>query len=119
MPESFMRIWKSKIQNLNAESQDSTSKTQNLKSEIHHSSCPPSEGTFSQEDIIASRLRVTKVLPFQQASLPFVNNLFLAAISGFLLVFAFPNWGLWSLGWVGVAPLIMAVAREQKFWRSM
>ncbi len=105
MPESYMRGWKSKIQN--------------LKFKIQNSSFPPSEGTFSQEDIIASRLRVTKVLPFQQSSPPFVNNLFLAAISGFLLVFAFPNWGLWSLGWVGVAPLMMAVAREQKFWRSL
>lgn len=84
----------------------------------NQSSCPPSEGTFSEEDIIASRLRVTKVLPFQQASPPFINNLWLAIVAGFLLVLAFPNWGLWSLGWVGTAPLVMAVAREQKFWRS-
>jgi apolipoprotein N-acyltransferase len=93
------------------------SKIQNPKSKIQ-SSCPPTEGTFSEEDIIASRLRVTKVLPFQQASPPFINNLWLAIVSGVLLVLAFPNWNLWSLGWVGTAPLIMAVAREQKFWRS-
>jgi apolipoprotein N-acyltransferase len=93
------------------------SKIQNPKSKVQ-SSCPPGESTFSEEDIIASRFRVTKVLPFQQASPPFLNNLWLAIASGLLLILAFPNWNLWSLGWVGVAPLVMAVAREQKFWRS-
>ncbi len=93
------------------------SKIQNPKSKVR-SSCPPGESTFSEEDIIASRFRVTKVLPFQQASPPFLNNLWLAIASGVLLILAFPNWNLWSLGWVGVAPLLMAVAREQKFWRS-
>ena len=39
--------------------------------------------------------------------------------SGLLLVFAFPDWNLWSLGWVGTAPLIMAVIRERRFWRSL
>ncbi len=102
-PKRFIKGYKSKIQN--------------PKSKVQ-SSCPPGETTFSEEDIIAARFRVTKVLPFQQASPPFLNNLWLAIASGFLLVLAFPNWNLWSLGWVGVAPLIMGVAREQKFWRS-
>jgi apolipoprotein N-acyltransferase len=84
----------------------------------NQNSYPPSEGTFSEEDILAAKFRVTKVLPFQQASPPFINNVWLAIVAGFLLLLAFPNWNLWSLGWVGVAPLIMAVAREQKFWRS-
>ena len=43
----------------------------------------------------------------------------LAIFSGLLLIFAFPDWNLWSLGWVGSAPLIMAVVRERKFWRSL
>ncbi|MEW6130757.1 MAG: apolipoprotein N-acyltransferase [Acidobacteriota bacterium] len=102
----------------NGNNSQSAIRNPQLKAICNHSSFPPSEGTFSQEDILAARLHVTKVLPYQQASPPFVNSLFLAVVSGFLLVFAFPNWGLWSLGWVGVAPLIMAVAREQKFWRS-
>ena len=29
------------------------------------------------------------------------------------------DWSLWSLGWVGTAPLIMAVVRERRFWRSL
>ena len=43
----------------------------------------------------------------------------MAIFSGVLLVFAFPEWNLWSLGWVGTAPLIMAVVRERRFWRSL
>lgn len=73
---------------------------------------------YAREDLLAARFRVAKVLPFQQAS-PFISNLSLAIFSGLLLIFAFPDWNLWSLGWVGTAPLIMAVVRERKFWRSL
>jgi hypothetical protein len=73
---------------------------------------------YAREDLLAARFRVTKVLPFQHAA-PFISNLSLAVFSGLLLVFAFPDWNLWSLGWVGTAPLIMAVVRERKFWRSL
>ena len=73
---------------------------------------------YAREDILAARFRVAKVLPFQQAS-PFISNVSLAIFSGLLLVFAFPDWNLWSLGWVGTAPLIMAIVRERKFWRSL
>ncbi len=76
------------------------------------------EEAFSREDIIASRLRVAKVLPYQRSA-PFISNLSLAIFSGLLLIFAFPDWSLWSLGWVGTAPLIMAVVRERRFWRSL
>ena len=77
-----------------------------------------SEEALSREDLIASRIRVTKVLPYQRSA-PFISNLSLAIFSGLLLVFAFPDWSLWSLGWVGTAPLVMAVVREQRFWRSL
>lgn len=73
---------------------------------------------YAREDLLARRFRVTKVLPYQQSA-PFISNLTLAIFSGLLLVFAFPDWNLWSLGWVGTAPLIMAVIRERKFWRSL
>lgn len=73
---------------------------------------------YAREDLLAARFRVARVLPFQQAS-PFISNLSLAIFSGLLLIFAFPDWNLWSLGWVGTAPLIMAVVRERKFWRSL
>src|ERR1044071_865176 len=83
---------------------------------VQHSeeAVPP---VYAREDYLARRFRVAKVLPYQQST-PFVSNLSLAVFSGLLLVFAFPDWNLWSLGWVGAAPLIMAVVREQRFWRS-
>src|SRR5262249_22447210 len=61
---------------------------------------------------------VSKVMPYQRARTPFLSNVSLALSSGLLLVFAFPDWNLWSLAWVGTAPLIMAAVREQRFWRS-
>ncbi|MEK6322845.1 MAG: apolipoprotein N-acyltransferase [Acidobacteriota bacterium] len=84
---------------------------------VRHSeeAVPP---VYAREDLLAARFRVAKVLPYQQAS-PFISNLSLAIFSGLLLIFAFPDWNLWSLGWVGAAPLIMAVVRERKFWRSL
>ena len=86
-------------------------------SRVRHSeeAVPP---VYAREDLLAARFRVAKVLPFQQAS-PFISNVSLAIFSGLLLIFAFPDWNLWSLGWVGTAPLIMAVVRERKFWRSL
>jgi apolipoprotein N-acyltransferase len=73
---------------------------------------------YAREDLLAARFRLAKVLPYQQSA-PFISNLSLAIFSGLLLVFAFPEWNLWSLGWVGTAPLIMAVVRERRFWRSL
>jgi apolipoprotein N-acyltransferase len=69
--------------------------------------------------MLAARFRVARVLPYQSSHTPFISNLSLAIFSGLLLVFAFPDWNLWSLGWVGTAPLIMAVVRERRFWRSL
>jgi apolipoprotein N-acyltransferase len=74
---------------------------------------------FTREELLAARLRVAKVLPYQRSASPFISNLMLAISSGLLLVFAFPEWNLWSLAWVGAAPLIMAITREQRFWRSL
>ena len=84
---------------------------------VRHSegAVPP---VYAREDILAARFRLARVLPYQQSA-PFISNLSLAIFSGLLLVFAFPDWNLWSLGWVGTAPLIMAVVRERKFWRSL
>lgn len=84
---------------------------------VRHSeeAVPP---VYAREDLLAARFRLAKVLPYQQSA-PFISNLSLAIFSGLLLVFAFPDWNLWSLGWVGTAPLILAVVRERKFWRSL
>lgn len=91
----------------------------NSRSTIGNPHTEEAAPSFSREDMLAARLRVARVLPYQSASPPFISNLSLAIFSGFLLVFAFPDWNLWSLGWVGTAPLIMAVVREQRFFRSL
>ena len=99
---------------------DTDSKLINPKSAIgsRHTEdvAPPA---FAREDILASRLRVTKVLPYQRSLPPLISSLSLAVLSGLLLIFAFPEWNIWSLGWIATAPLIMAVVREQRFWRSL
>jgi apolipoprotein N-acyltransferase len=74
---------------------------------------------LTRDELLALRFRISRVLPYQLANSPFVGNLSLAVCSGLLLVFAFPDWDLWSLAWVGTAPLIMAVVREPRFWRSV
>lgn len=71
---------------------------------------------YAREDMLAARFRVARVLPYQQSRVPFVSNLLLAVFSGLLMIFAFPEWNWWSLGWVCTAPLVMAVARERRFW---
>jgi hypothetical protein len=70
---------------------------------VRHSeeAVPP---VYAREDLLAARFRLAKVLPFQQSA-PFISNLSLAIFSGLLLVFAFPDWNLWSLGWVGTGLL--------------
>ncbi len=98
----------------------------NLETEpISHPSSPPARHTeeaapsFTREEILTARLRLAKVVPYQHSATPLWSNLALAIFSGVLLTFAFPEWSLWSLGWVGTAPLIMAVARERRFWRAL
>ena len=92
------------------EIRNSQSAIRNFLFRVRHSeeAVPP---VYAREDLLAARFRLAKVLPFQQSA-PFISNLSLAIFSGLLLVFAFPDWNLWSLGWVGTAPLIMAVVRE-------
>lgn len=113
----MIRGYPLKRMNLIVEIRDPQTAESNPHFRVKHSeeAVPP---VYAREDLLAARFRVTKVLPFQQAS-PFISNVSLAIFSGLLLVFAFPDWNLWSLGWVGTAPLIMAVVRERKFWRSL
>jgi apolipoprotein N-acyltransferase len=85
----------------------------NPQSAIREEAVPP---VYAREDLLAARFRVARVLPYQQSHAPFISNLLLAVFSGLLMIFAFPEWNWWSLGWVCTAPLVMAVARERRFW---
>src|ERR1051325_119944 len=84
-----------------------------FNSAIKEEAMPP---VYAREDLLAARFRVARVLPYQPARAPFVSNLLLSVFSGLLMIFAFPEWNWWSLGWVGAAPLVMAVVRERRFW---
>jgi apolipoprotein N-acyltransferase len=91
--------------------------TSDLSTIASHSreAVPPA---LSREDILAARFRLARVVPYQGATPPFISNLSLAILSGLLLVFAFPDWSLSTLAWIGTAPLILASARERRMWRS-
>jgi apolipoprotein N-acyltransferase len=84
-----------------------------IKSAIKEEAVPP---VYAREDILAARFRVARVLPYQPTHAPFISNLLLAVFSGLLMIFAFPGWSWWSLGWVCTAPLVMAIVRERRFW---
>src|SRR5215471_5236211 len=116
--ETMIRLLASRDSEGRGRHRPSTPEACALRAGLSHprETVPPA---LSREELLASRLRVSKVLPYQRARTPFLSNLSLALSSGILLVFAFPDWNLWSLAWVGVAPLIMAVIREQRFWRSL
>ena len=74
---------------------------------------------LSREDLLAAKLRPARVVSFQRSTTPLASDVSLALCSGLLLVLAFPDWNLWSLAWVGTAPLIMAAARTRRFWRGL
>jgi apolipoprotein N-acyltransferase len=73
---------------------------------------------LSREDMLAAKMRPARVVQYQRARPPFLSNISLAILSGLLLVFSFPDWSLSTLAWIGVAPLIMASARERRGSRS-
>jgi apolipoprotein N-acyltransferase len=110
-------LFQSSILNPRSSILDPRSSILNPRLRVRHreEAIPP---VYAREDLLAARFRVAKVHSYQQSA-PFISNLSLAIFSGLLLVFAFPDWNLWSLGWVGTAPLIMGVVREQRFWRSL
>ncbi|HEU4389966.1 MAG TPA: apolipoprotein N-acyltransferase [Blastocatellia bacterium] len=74
---------------------------------------------LSREDLLAARLRPARVISYQRSTTPLASDISLALCSGLLLILAFPDWNLWSLAWVGTAPLIMAAARTRRFWRGL
>jgi apolipoprotein N-acyltransferase len=68
--------------------------------------------------MLAAKMGRARVVQYQGARPPFLSNISLAILSGLLLVFSFPDWSFSTLAWIGVAPLILASARERRTWRS-
>jgi len=54
------------------------------------------------------------VLTFVRESMPARIELLLAVLSAILLVLAFPNFEFWWLAWIGLAPLLFAVATTSR-----
>ena len=49
-----------------------------------------------------------------RACVPARSHAALAVLSAFLLVLSFPDFNLWPLAWVGLAPLLVAIARVER-----
>ena len=60
------------------------------------------------------QLRPPLVLTFIRASAPSLREAALASSSAVLLVLSFPNFDLWWLAWIGLAPLLFAVAMASR-----
>ena len=48
---------------------------------------------------------------------PSVADCSAALISAALLIFAFPDFNLWPLAWIGLVPLLLTIARGPRPWR--
>jgi apolipoprotein N-acyltransferase len=58
------------------------------------------------------RQRSSQLISAIRSALPSVTECGAAVSSAALLVFAFPNFDLWPLAWVGLIPLLLIVSRE-------
>jgi apolipoprotein N-acyltransferase len=74
---------------------------------------PSRHAVIAEEDFSSGR-----VLRLEGSWQPRVRNLSLAVLTGGLMALAFPIWEVWVLGWVALAPLLFAVARERGAWRA-
>jgi apolipoprotein N-acyltransferase len=69
------------------------------------------DDALSLDAPVRERLR-TRLRRRARAWAPTRTEVCLAALSAVLLVFSFPDFNLWPLAWVGLAPLFIAVARR-------
>ena len=63
-------------------------------------------------DTKARQRRFTRLRSRAKALAPTRVEIVLAAASAFLLVFSFPDFNGWPLAWVGLVPLLIAIARR-------
>src|SRR3954452_11920369 len=68
--------------------------------------------------IAEENLATGKVLRLEESQGPPIRNLPLALLAGGLLALAFPGWEFSMFGWVGLAPMMVAAARERRAWRA-
>lgn len=68
---------------------------------------------------MATDVGVVKVLTFEGAHGPRISNIALTIISALLLILSFPPFEYSLLAWVALAPLILAIVRERRWWRVL
>ncbi len=69
--------------------------------------------------LIASR-QITSTELDRDGFLRFILGIFLSALSGFMLLLAFPPYGIWPLTWIGFVPYLYAQYRLMPFkWTSL
>lgn len=68
-----------------------------------------------REKVMATRARAWTGV---RANLPTLSETGLAVLSALLLVVSFPDFNVWPLAWIALAPLFVAVARQPQTGRS-
>ncbi|HZT59039.1 MAG TPA: apolipoprotein N-acyltransferase [Pyrinomonadaceae bacterium] len=66
-----------------------------------------------------ARSRLTRLASLARAATPTLAEASLAALSALLLLFAFPDFGLWPLAWVAFVPLLFVIARRPRAPQSL
>ena len=66
-----------------------------------------------------ARSRLTRLASLAKAATPTLAEASLAALSAILLLFAFPDFGLWPLAWVAFVPLLFVIARRPRAPQSL
>ena len=61
--------------------------------------------------------RLSRLVTRVRYEAPSVTDCSVALISAALLIFAFPDFNLWPLAWIGLVPLLLIVARDAQPWR--
>ena len=79
------------------------------------------------EDVVSTSSRVNpggaaRWLGFAtrvRSEAPSLTDCGAALVSAALLIFAFPDFNLWPLAWIGLVPLLLVVARKAQPWRCL
>jgi apolipoprotein N-acyltransferase len=70
--------------------------------------------TISADKGVGARRRLGLVSARARAAVPTLAEAFCAIASALLLILAFPDFGVWPLAWVALAPLLYRIARSPR-----
>src|SRR5882672_11593857 len=72
-----------------------------------------------QDAVAVTPYRKLPVATAARAGIPMLAETSLVIASALLLILSFPNFELWPLAWIGLAPFLMVVARPLKAGRAL